>query len=518
MKVHLMYRDRDADPQAPLPAHESDLTQDLGLDPLLDAMAAGDKYLREVAQRTLLSPLTDPEQIVYRQRVLADCLENPDTLTELYRLTVETMVAQRRESFYFFRASPTTVLYHSVKLLELFINALQRMRDVADQRAAAFRSPGFTAFFGMIAKELDDDYLRAMREHLHRLRFPRGVLVGAQLGMGNKGAGYTVRRALARRRGWRDRITGAQYTIVIPDRDEAGSQALEELRSRGVNQAAAALARATDHILGFFTLLRAELAFYLGALNLHRDLAGKGEPVCFPDPAAPGRPVFTARGLYDAALSLRTQDRVVGNDVDADGKGLIVITGANQGGKSTFLRSVGVARLMAGAGMFAPAGQLRADAAPALFTHYKREEDATMESGKFDEELIRLRRIAEHAVPGSVVLFNESFAATNEREGAEIAAPIVRAMLETGIKVLLVTHSYELAGALRRAHEHDALFLRAERRDDGARTFKLAVGEPLSTSFGDDLYRQVFDHEREPDTPALSGPGSEVGPEPESGR
>ncbi|MBU6424282.1 MAG: DNA mismatch repair protein MutS, partial [Chloroflexi bacterium] len=94
--------------------------------------------------------------------------------------------------------------------------------------------------------------------------------------------------------------------------------------------------------------------------------------------------------------------------------------------------------------------------------------------------------------PASLVLFNESFAATNEREGAEIAQAIVRALVELGVKVVFVTHSYELAGSFYEHRRPDALFLRAERLPDGERTFRQIEGEPLPTSFGEDLYREVF--------------------------
>ncbi len=214
--------------------------------------------------------------------------------------------------------------------------------------------------------------------------------------------------------------------------------------------------------------------------------------MCFPTPLAPGRPVLSCRGLYDVCLSLSLTERVVGNDAHADDKLLVMITGANQGGKSTFLRGIGLAQLMMQSGMFVAADAFRADVCEALFTHYKREEDPTMKSGKLDEELSRMSRIIDRVTPRCVMLFNESFSATNEREGAEIASSIVRALLEAGLKVFFVTHSFELADGLYRQGMSAAFFLRAERKPDGARTFKLVECEPWPTSYGEDLYTRIF--------------------------
>ena len=190
---------------------------------------------------------------------------------------------------------------------------------------------------------------------------------------------------------------------------------------------------------------------------------------------------------------LSSLDRsAVGNDLDGDGKNLVIITGANQGGKSTFLRGIGLAQLMMQSGMFVAAGSFNADICRSLFTHYKREEDTTMESGKFDEELSRMSAIVDELMPHSMLLFNESFSATNEREGSEIARQIVRALLETRVKVVFVTHQYEFAHGFWEDKMDNALFLLAEREPDGRRTFKLVPGEPLQTSFGVDLYEEIF--------------------------
>jgi DNA mismatch repair ATPase MutS len=116
-----------------------------------------------------------------------------------------------------------------------------------------------------------------------------------------------------------------------------------------------------------------------------------------------------------------------------------------------------------------------------------------MKSGKLDEELSRMSDIVDKITSNSMVLFNESFAATNEREGSEIARQIVSALLENRLKVFFVTHLYKFAhGFLGKKMENGAIFLRAERQTDGGRTFKLVEGEPLQTSYGEDLYNMIF--------------------------
>ena len=101
--------------------------------------------------------------------------------------------------------------------------------------------------------------------------------------------------------------------------------------------------------------------------------------------------------------------------------------------------------------------------------------------------------IVDHLTPDGLVLLNESFASTNEREGSEIARQIVRALLESGTKVCYVTHMFDLADGFHREPPAPTLFLRAERLSDGERTYRLIEGEPLPTSFGEDIFRRVFE-------------------------
>jgi hypothetical protein len=492
MKAFLMHKDEDFDLQREVPANEGALTQDLELNTVLHAMALGDQFVLDIAKRALLSSLTRPEAIVHRQHVLADCLEHSSVVREIYQIAVEAIQGEKR-IWGVFLGSPDSILYRSVEVLELFVGFLKRLRTMADEHAGEFRSEGFGRFFAMLAKELDDEYFQAIEDHLRELKFRRGVLISAQLGKGNKAIRHVL-RTLPREQSWMERIFARRrsgYSFEIPARDENGFRALAELRGKGINLVANALAQSTDHILSFFSMLRAELAFYVGCLNLHAHLVEKGEPTCFPV-ARLGGPALAARALYDVCLTFHLDGRVVGNDVDADNKWLVMITGANQGGKSTFLRSVGLAQLMMQSGMFVGAESFSANVCDGVFTHYKREEDPSMKSGKLDEELSRMSDIADKITPNCILLCNESFASTNEREGSEIARQVVRALIEAGVRVFYVTHLFDLSHGFYLQGMDTILLLRAERQPDGRRTFRLSEGEPLPTSYGEDSYKRIF--------------------------
>lgn len=496
MKTHLLHRDQDFNWTGPLPANAEALIQDLELSTLFAAMSAGDAYLLEIVPKVVLHSTADPQAILYRQWVLSDCLTHPTVVQELYGLAGETLAGAKKVGRFYLTDSPASILSRNIEMLEYLVLALQRIRGVAQEQAGKFQSAGLIAFFAMLTAELDDAYFATIAEHLKQMRFRPGVLISAALGQGNHGHNYVLRSPHPVSRTWWEMLTGRTdgYSFVIADRDEAGARALADLQGRGVNLVANALAQSNDHILSFFDMLRAELAFYLGCINLHIQLAAAGRPVCFPAQYQPGRPGLTARGLYDVGLAMRRPHEVIGNDVDAAGRSLIIITGANQGGKSTFLRSLGAAQLMFQCGMFVAATGFTARACTGIFTHYKREEDATMSSGKLDEELARMSQLVDQVRPESVVLFNESFAATNEREGSEIARQIVHALAESGVYIWFVTHLFDFADSLRteQSDPPPGLFLRAERTPGGGRTFHLVAGEPLPTSYGQDLYQQIF--------------------------
>jgi DNA mismatch repair ATPase MutS len=497
MKVHLLYEAQDFDFQAGLPAGHEALIQDLELATLLRAMAPGDDFLAEVARKVLLASLHDPEAIRYRQRILADCLAQPEVIREMYAVAVGALEDRRHLWWGGYGGryqNPSSNLSGAVSHLEAYVARLRQLRKIADDHAGEFRSEGLRALFATLQHELDDDYFEEISYHLRQLRFRAGVLISAELDRDNSGIGYVLRASGDPRRPWKERLGIAprsSYSFTISPRDEAGGQILADMEGRGINLVADAAAQSADHIGSYFTMLRAELGFYVCCLNLADRLAAKGVPTTVPEPALSSSLMFSCTDLREACLALRSDHPVVGNDVHADGKPLVIITGANSGGKSTFLRSVGLAQLMMQCGLFVSAQRYQASAAHGVFTHFIRQEDPGMTSGRLDDELARMSAIADQIGPHCLMLFNESFAGTNEREGSEIGYQVVRALLDAQVGVFFVTHRFDFAERFRRQHAPSTLFLRAEREPDGRRNYKLAVKDPLPTSFGEDLYHRL---------------------------
>ena len=338
MKAHLLYPDQDFDFQVPLPPGHEDLIQDLELTTPLTAMAAGDDFLYDVSTRVLLTSLAEPEAIRYRQQVLADCIAEPGVIRQIYAIAAGALLDKRKLWGFLGSQNPSSVLSGAISQLEVLIARLRELRQVADEHAGRFSSDGLTALLRAVQRELDDDYFETLSRHLRQLRFRDGVPMSAELGRDNSGINYVL-LSRGSRRSWKERIgiePRSVYSFMIPPRDEAGMQALEAMTSRGINLVANAAAQSADHVTSFFTMLRAEAGFYMSCLNLHDRLAAAAVPVSLPEPLAPLPSRFSCQDLRDASLALRT-DRVIGNDVNADGRPLVIVTGANSGGKSTYL-------------------------------------------------------------------------------------------------------------------------------------------------------------------------------------
>ena len=491
MKTFLMHPDKDFESKPP--KEPDSYAKDIELNVILTIAAAGDRYIFDIMTAACANAWSnDIATIRYRQDVLKDCLSNPSLVRKFYAIATEPFSREHSWSFSLYGRDAALMVGSGVRTLQRSLDVLERLRNACSANASQFASRGFGQFFDTLERELDNNYLQAARTDLNNLTFRKGLLLSAHVGDGGKGVGTMLRKPQPRDLSWLLRLlTRGQpsFTLQLHPRDELGAKAFSELRDRGLRLISDAIFQSAEHVLNFLKSLREELAFYIGCLNLKHELDRIGEPIIFPEPIEDRRH-FQCHNLRDVALALTMKRRVIGNDVDANGKDLVIITGANRGGKSTFLRSVGLAQLMMQCGVFVTADTFKSSLRTGLFTHYKRREDRSMRSGKFDEELLRMNKIADQIRQRGLMLFNESFAATNEREGSEIARQIASALLENDVTILFVSHMYQFSRSF--LDNDRTLFLRADRSEDGTRSFRLRERKPVPKSFGADLYHRIF--------------------------
>ena len=496
MKPHLLQPSSSPPRSAQPPAQWAEVSRDLEIDTLIDAMAAGDAYVRGAVAAVIPEAVGvgDAAVVAHRQAALRDVLARSEAIGELYGKVVAAIDSRKQHLFgldMLGRYGAGTTLRAAADMLQDLIRHLQQLRDASVRMQPGFASEAFCDLFAQLETQLDAEWMEQARGQLDTLRFADGMLFGAALGRANHLTTPVLYAGGGNRPSWWARLlrkAPSAFTFRLHPRDEAGARALSELGDRVIAEVANAVAQAAEHVFAFLEVLRAELAFYLGCARLHAHLRELGVATCMPGYADPS--VLRATALRDPSLALTMARAPAANDFDAGTGSFLVITGANQGGKSTFLRALGLAQLMLQAGMFVTAESYTGALSSGLFTHYKREEDQLMQGGKLDEELVRMSATADHIRPGAVWLSNESFSSTNEREGSQLLLDVVEALREREVSVRMVTHL--LAAAQRLASTADAVCLRAPRAQGGVRTYQLEIGAPLQTSFASDVYAEVF--------------------------
>lgn len=188
-----------------------------------------------------------------------------------------------------------------------------------------------------------------------------------------------------------------------------------------------------------------ELCFYQRYADFMQTLQARGFPFAYAQ-RAPAKEIRMEK-LYDIALASGTDAAsVVPNDFDLrEGESGAIITGANQGGKTTFARSFGQAAYLMALGLPVPCKSARLPLYERFFTQFSKAEDSLAADGKLNEELARLKHIFKWVNSSSLVILNELFSSATAQDALEMGRQAVRRIAETGATALCVWHLPELA-------------------------------------------------------------------------
>lgn len=190
-------------------------------------------------------------------------------------------------------------------------------------------------------------------------------------------------------------------TMIYRNNEELAND-IERLKELSMLQMLAVLQPYLDNVLHFLEQLALEVAFYKGVLNFKTRMRELSISLCQPEPLPVGSNTTSFEKLYELTMATHVQKMPVGNTLSLPDTVLTLITGANQGGKSTFLRSYGIALLLMQCGMPVPAKAFHAPVYRQVFTHFTRREDEHLNSGRLREELKRMSEMVQVAEPGCI--------------------------------------------------------------------------------------------------------------------
>lgn len=216
-----------------------------------------------------------------------------------------------------------------------------------------------------------------------------------------------------------------------------------------------------------------EIHFYVAYLDYMRELERAGLSFCFPK-VSDREKEARCNDAFDLALAwklVRENAAVVCNDFELGaGERILVVTGPNQGGKSTFARMVGQLHWLAGLGLPVPGTEARLTHFDRIFTHFERVEDPAALRGKLHDDLVRMHRVLEGATPRSVIVINEIFGSTSVKDALDLSRKILERVSELDALCVCVTFLDELSTL----NEKTASYVAGVRPEDPTlRTFRI---------------------------------------------
>jgi DNA mismatch repair protein MutS len=428
---------------------------DLNLDQVIEAITAGKQVYH--LKPFFYTPLHDIDAITYRHEILRD-LEHP-TLFEHIQTFAQKMRTMRE---YLAQANKLYYTYQKgrwfLDAVGIYCNAVTDL--VRDVSRVEVHSRGFVAFRDYVMDYAGSDRFTRLLAETEQLQADLSTVNYSLLIRGNS----VKVRTYDSERDYSAEVEDAfakfkqgavkDYRVksrVFAEMDHVEAQILDlvaRLYSDIFGHLDAYCARNGKYLDETLAVFDREIQFYVAYLEYIAALKRAGLPFCYPHLSEAGKDVYDDQG-FDVALASKfvaEHAPVVCNDFSLQGtERIIVVTGPNQGGKTTFARTFGQVHYLASLGCPVPGRQARLLLFDRLLTHFEKEETIADLRGKLQDDLVRIHTIVQQATSRSIVILNEMFTSTTLDDALFLSTKIMEQLLHLDVLCVWVTFIDELA-------------------------------------------------------------------------
>ena len=432
-----------------------DFFRDLNLDQIVDGITANrQEYDLKPFFHT---PLTRPDTIAYRQEIMRD-------LEDAVRFGVFASFSSRMRTMRQHRAAIAKLhcTHHKegwfLEAASVYCEAIESLRD--ELAKLTLNARGLQAFRDYLTQYAGSDAFRTL---LTQVRHLKSRLSGIRYSLRIKdhcvtvshyGTGIDYSAAIEEVFARFKQGAVKDYRVKLPESsymNHVKARVLESVALLNPEIFAALSSFCVEHkdfVEGTIAVFDREIQFYLAYLEYLGSFKRAGLEFCYPRVSDACKEVFV-RESFDLALAgqlIRENAAVVRNDFRLEGQErILVVTGPNQGGKTTFARMFGQLHYLACLGGPVPGTEARLYRFEGLFTHFERAESVGTLRGKLQDDLTRIHGILRQASPRSIVIMNEIFSSTTLQDAAYLGKKVLDRISQLDALCVCVTFLDELS-------------------------------------------------------------------------
>lgn len=483
------------------------------------------------ALRILIQLSTDEEVLNYRLDILEDFLNVPQLEAVLYENVHKLYVNEHVNIQKLGLADSFYALNTRLNSLKTFIECITKCHEFCQKFQDKFRSEalkGLVEYFASVYNsEYFDEVKRETDECLRILaKGVKSVTVGINFddmmrpveamllsvstdSIKKKGRFDWIFKHLD---GGADRAIGRTHSLYnenggTNDLEAPLFRELKEINSEYISHLDRAIRayfkKSTEDILTF----ESQMSFYIGAKRIIDAVRARGLDMCRPKYLKMEERRLNAKGVFD--LSFYTQmvssdpmgslkDKIITNDCTMDDNGrFFVLTGANNGGKTTYSRAIGIIQVMAQAGIYVPCSSCEISPVDFIYTHFPKEEEVGLNTSRFTQECKQFKVTVDNATRYSMLLLNESIQSTTPTECVFIATELTKIFRCIGVRGVYATHLLELAKNLDKLNaevEGDtklvSIVTTVDTTADNKRLYRIVKSAPQEFGYAQTIYKK----------------------------